>query len=63
MDCESSLWAGKPIISFEGEYGGNHTLLAKRLIARSSWFHSLPFWPLKANEKQVNVSWRELVDF
>ncbi len=44
-------------------YGNNHTLLAKRLIARSSWFCSLPFWPLKANEKQVDVSWRELVDF
>ena len=44
-------------------YGGNHTLRAKRLIARSSWFCSLPFWPLKANEKQVNVSWWELVDF
>jgi hypothetical protein len=41
------------------EYGGNHTLLAKRLIARSSWFRSLPFWPLKTNEKQVNVSWRK----
>ncbi len=40
-------------------YGSNHTLLAKRLIARSSWFRSLPFWPLKTNKKQVDVSWRK----
>jgi hypothetical protein len=40
-------------------YGGNYTLLAKRLIARSSWFRSLPFWPLKTNEKQVDVSWQK----
>ncbi len=29
------------------------------MIARSSWLRSLPFWPLKTNEKQVDVSWRK----